>query len=138
MLIIGTVLFTLLIICSCGIYYYITQVIDIYEVAPQLAGPELQVEAPKPKDGVSTLKFRGYPASRARIEWVQDDGAETCAGGHIGLTVDFQNGLDPVTISNRICREGNCALEKELPPVPVKDVTVTYKCGKSAVITLYK
>ena len=137
LLLIGTVLFTVVVIVCCGTYYYLTQVADLYTIVPQLAGPELRLEAPKPKEGVATLKFKGYPATKARIEWTQDDRATTCTGTH-GLEVNFNNDDPPTLIRNRLCTDSGCSLEKNITPVPVSNVTETYKCADAATITLTK
>ena len=86
--------------------------------------------------GTGTANFKGYPATQANIKWTRDNEAETCEEPGTGLTVDFGTG-DTSTISNQVCLGDNCGFEKQnLNGQPVTAVTVTYICGRDAVITL--
>ncbi len=136
LLIAATAFISILIIGGCGLYYYLFQVADLYTLLPPLAGAELTVAAPTPKDGVSVLKFKGYPAYRAKIEWETDQQADTCTGTS-GLEINFQNGDALIKLNNRLCTDAVCSYEKDISPGPIKDATLTYKCGKNAVVTLY-
>ena len=138
MLVAAAIFFAVMILGSCSLYYYVTEIADIYTLMPQLAGAELQKKAPKPKNGVSIVKFHGFPASGATIKWEEDNSAPTCQASTVGLKIDFKNGDPPSLFSNRNCNNGNCTFQKEISPAAITDVEVFYICGKNAVITLYK
>jgi len=138
LLIIAAMFFALMVLASCSVYYYFTEIADIYVLMPQLAGETLQKDAPKPKNGISTIKFHGFPASSATLEWQVDTETPTCQGQSVGLKVDFANGDPPSLFSNRSCNGDACSFEKELTPGPIFNVEVTYICGKNASITLHK
>jgi hypothetical protein len=82
------------------------------------------------------MDFQGFPGVRARIEWTRDTAVETCTGSS-GLTVDFGDG-DAPTINNQVCTGEACAFERPLTPGRIKNVIVTYQCGRDASITLFK
>ncbi len=130
--------FAVVVLGSCSLYYYVTEIADIYSLLPQLAQEKLTEKAGKPKQGVSEIRFQGFPASRATIHWTEDNNAATCQGGTVGLKIDFNNGDKPQLYSNRNCSEKSCTFEKDLTPGAITNVTVTYLCGKDAVITLHK
>ncbi len=139
MLIAAAIFFAVMILGSCSLYYYVTEVANIYILMPQLAGEKLEKKVPKPKNGVSIVKFSGFPASAASINWKEAPDAPTCSSGTtVGLKVDFQNGDPPGLFSNRNCSDGNCTFRKEISPGAITDVQVIYICGKDATITLYK
>ncbi len=129
--------FAILVIGSCSLYYYFTEKVDYYLLMPQLAGSELTVKARGIKNGTSLLDFNGFPASSATIQWTLDTKASTCKGGN-GLSIDFGNGDTPSLFSNNACKDDQCTFEKDISPAPISQVTVNYRCGKDAVITLHK
>ncbi len=137
-LIIAAIFFAIMVLGSCSLYYYVTEVANIYLLMPQLAGKELQVKAPKPKNGVSTLDFNGFPASDATIHWTEDNDAATCHGEGVGLKVDFNNNDLIHLYSNHACNNGACTFQADITPGPIINVAVTYICGKDAVITVHK
>lgn len=139
LMIVVTGLFALLIVSCSGLFYYLFKVADTYTLIPQLAGLALTEKAGRPNDaGEAIIKFRGYTAARAKIEWTSDPGAETCSGT-TGLEVDFMNGDPPSLLNNsRFCAGETCSFEKDITPSAITDVSVTYKCGKNATITLFQ
>jgi len=136
-LMIVTGVFAVGVLLCIGLYYYLSEISDIYTLIPQLAGPEKTEHAVKPRNGVAVINFQGYPASSAKIEWKEASDAATCSGGTTGLEVDFGNGDPASRLSNRLCSEGSCIYEKEITPAAIGKVTVTYLCGRGAAITLY-
>ncbi len=138
LLIIAATFFAIMVLGSCSLYYYVTEVADIYLIMPQLAGEELRKEAPKPKNGVSVIDFDGFPASSATINWTADSDVPTCQGQTVGLKIDFHNGDPAGLYSNRACNNDACTFQKDITPDTIKKVTVTYICGKNATITLHK
>ncbi len=138
MLIAAAIFFAIMIMGSCSLYYYVTEIADIYILMPQLAGETLEKKAPKPKNGVSTIKFNGFPASSATINWKEAPDAPTCQSSTVGLKVDFKNGDPPSLFSNRNCSNGDCTFKKEISPGAITDVEVIYICGKDAIVTLHK
>lgn len=144
MLIGFTAVFTMAIFFCCLLYYYLYEMTDTYTLIPALAGAQVTEKAGKPdENGVTVLKFRGYPAARITVTWSPNPQAKTCADNNTtGLKISYMNG-DKLTSSSfrndLSCSGEKCSYDKNLnPPITISTVTVTYKCAKNVAVTLSK
>lgn len=110
----------------------------LYEFIPN--PDELQQAFSSPQNGISTSTFRGYTASSVLIEWTRDTNVETCDGSTTGISVDFLTGDAPLVAYNNQynCSNSSCRFKHPLGSQPIYKVTVAFKCGRDAIITLIK
>lgn len=138
MLIGFTAVFTLAIFFCCLLYYYLYEMTDTYTLVPALAGAQITEKAGAPDEkGVTTVKFRGYPASRMTVTWTSNPQSKTCTGNQ-GLQLEYAEKSSSLSNST-FCSGEKCTFEKEItPPTAISTVTITYKCAKNVAVTLYK